>query len=73
MFNLVHSKYKEGCQDKGLANVIQTNPSFAQQEYRDSITSPSDNITAIVQVRCCACKEEGGLRTLEGIISNNIN
>jgi len=28
IFNLVHSKYKEGCQDEGLANIIQTNPFF---------------------------------------------
>jgi hypothetical protein len=32
-----------------------------------------DNIAATVQVRCCAYEEEGGLETLEGIISNNVN
>jgi hypothetical protein len=48
MFDLVHSEYKEGCRDEGLASVTYTNPSFVQQEYRDGIISPSDNIKAIV-------------------------
>ena len=65
----MHFKYKEGCRDKGLANVIQTNPSFAQQEYGDSIILLRDSIVAIVQAWYCAYKKEGAL----GIISNNIN
>ena len=65
----MHSKYKEGCRDKGFASVIQTNPSFAQQEYGNSIILPSNSIAAIVRVQRCAYKEEDAL----GIISNNIN
>jgi len=46
----VHSKYKEGCQDKGLASATQTNPSFAQREYKDGIILLSDSIAAIVRI-----------------------
>ena len=49
MFALVHSKQEEGCQDEKLANVMQTNPSFAQQEHRDGIISLRDRIAAIVR------------------------
>jgi len=65
----VYFKYKKGYRDKGLASAIQTNPSFAQREYRDGIISPSDSIAVIVQARYCAYKEEDTL----GIISNDIN
>jgi len=69
----VHSKQEEGCQDKGLASATQTNPSFAQREHGDSIILPSDSIKATVRARRCTYKEEGGLETFRGIISNNIN
>jgi hypothetical protein len=65
----VHSKHKEGCQDKGLASATQTNPSFAQREHGDGIILPSDSIAVTVRVYYCAYKEEDAL----GIISNDIN
>ena len=69
MFNLVHSKQKKGCRDKGLASVTYTNPSFAQQEYGDGITLLSDSMAAIVWARYWNEEEEEAL----GIISKDIN
>jgi len=34
---------------------------------------PSDNMTAIVRVRHCAYKDGEDLKTLEGIISKDVN
>jgi len=72
-FALVHSEQEEGCREDGLANATQTNPSFEQREHGDGITSPNDNITATVRARRCACEEEGGLETLEDMMSNDVN
>jgi len=65
----VHSKYKEGCRDKGFASVIQTNPSFAQQEYGNSIILPSNSIAAIVRAHQTIEEREIVL----GIMSNDVN
>jgi len=35
--------------------------------------SPSDSIEATVRVQRCTCKDKGGLETLKGIISNDVN
>ena len=69
MFALVHSKQEDSCRDEGLASAIQTNLSFAQREYGDGITLPSDSMAAIVRARWTVEEEEGAL----GIISKDIN
>ena len=69
MFDLVHSKQKEGYQDEGLASATHTNPSFAQQEYGDGITSPSDSMAATVWARYRNKEKKDAL----GIISKDIN
>ena len=69
MFTLVHSKQEKGYRDKGLANIIQTSPSFTQQEYRDGIILPKDKIIVTVRDRQAIEEEEDTL----GIISKDIN
>jgi len=65
----VYSKQEDGCYEDGFANAIQTNPSFKQREYRDSIISLRDSIAATVRTQRAVKEEEIAL----GIISNNIN
>jgi len=64
MFKEVHSKQEEGWRLDGAAITMQTNPLSAQREY-NSITSPSDRITATTQAQRCAC----GNDHCRGIIS----
>ena len=53
----------------GLASITQTNPSFAQREYRDGIILPSDSIEETVRARQRVEEEEDAL----GIMSKDIN
>ena len=47
----MHSKQEDGYWVKGLASTTQTNPSFAQQEYRDGIISPSNSIEETIRAQ----------------------
>jgi len=62
MFEEVHSEQEEGWRPDGAAIATQTNPLLAQREH-DSITSPSDRITATTRARRCACGNDrcGGI------------
>ena len=66
----MHSKQEEGYQAAGLASAIQTNPSFAQREYRDGITSPSDSMEETIRAQQRVKEEE---EEALAIISKDIN
>ena len=56
IFNLVHLEQKEGWQLDGAAIIIQTN-FFSTQQEQEGMTSPSEKITAIIQVQRLNAKD----------------
>jgi len=65
IFEEVHSEQEEGWRLDRAAIAMQTNPLSAQREH-DSITSPSNRITATTRARRCAYSND----RCRGIISH---